>query len=88
MGAGVSETGADVLVIFGTTGDLAKVMTFRSLARPVDPRCRTGAGVVVAENSRAPDRRMVLRVPSGGGLPNYLNAPKVERTDKEYATHG
>jgi glucose-6-phosphate 1-dehydrogenase len=32
-GAGATEAAADVLVIFGITGDLAKVMTFRSLYR-------------------------------------------------------
>ena len=28
-----SNAGADILVVFGITGDLAKVMTFRSLYR-------------------------------------------------------
>src|SRR3954453_9797561 len=31
--AGTTDAPADVLVIFGITGDLAKVMTFRSLYR-------------------------------------------------------
>jgi glucose-6-phosphate 1-dehydrogenase len=33
MGGGMPDAAADVLVIFGITGDLAKVMTFRSLYR-------------------------------------------------------
>jgi glucose-6-phosphate 1-dehydrogenase len=32
-GAGTAPNAADVLVVFGITGDLAKVMTFRSLYR-------------------------------------------------------
>ena len=33
-GGGTGPQPADVLVIFGITGDLAKVMTFNSLYRP------------------------------------------------------
>jgi len=33
FGKSESDAGADILVIFGITGDLARVMTFRSLYR-------------------------------------------------------
>ena len=41
---------ADVFVVFGITGDLAKVMTFRSLYRLDD--CPTGAPRRVAAQAR------------------------------------